>query len=890
MAAGQIIVPGAMPTRDRNGRATIGKLFFYEDETQTPAPVYTSSALTTQLANPVVSDAAGRFPSIWADDAELFTVVWTYDDEETIKTYSGVSAAEDAVLASVALAQAAADEAAADAVQTAADLAAIQAIEAAGSTAPAIAGKLNRNGDNAEAGLYAAIGEQTTSLTAATDVQDADLLATYRSTGPLKKLTASLLGGYARAPLALSSGTSLVGWQQAGTGAVLETVEDKLKRAPVSPAEYKLDIDPDDTASLKKCWDYATANKRTILLTGDYTVSGACASVINLASGALDIVCEGDVTITYDPSAAGIITPLFSFATNGPHTASITGGSLTIDLNNKAPIGLDLNNSVLNLGVRGGDCLFDSVVEVKNAFASSASDGASHGVRTTGPYKFMRFVSPRATDITRDASFLSSGLCQGYKISGVMGDVWLIDPQATRVTCPQSLPGNLGQDADGFAVFGRPVGGDFSVSDKRFGRLFVLGGTFTDCQGRSLKLQISNAEISRPKFVRNALGWKTINFGKEVDAQFCENVIVRDPELDYAADVLSDNFVPFTAQMGLPAQYTSYFGLFGGKGTMLSRCYHLASIVAYTTDNYAGNFKFEAVGGFYRKGTGWAAGDQFFRGLVGQDLSKLKSAAAGIVGEVIIRDTDTENVYPAYAYAGASADMADAAVGGVLRLTVENNRTAGTIGANTRPSQSISGTTIAKYAARRLVNNPGYHSVITSAVTVDFATATPGDRLVVRASDLTAVNGPTLPTGSGDFLLIEIGDIYSSGSARPSARITQVSGGAQIWATSGNGAWEQPIVNTGRVGVSFVSDADATLTVRSSNTLQVWTTALTADRAVTLSTTGARAGDSFRISRPATGAFNLNVGTGPLKALAVGQWCDVEYTGSAWVLTGFGSL
>lgn len=48
----------------------------------------------------------------------------------------------------------------------------------------------------------------------------------------------------------------------------------------------------------------------------------------------------------------------------------------------------------------------------------------------------------------------------------------------------------------------------------------------------------------------------------------------------------------------------------------------------------------------------------------------------------------------------------------------------------------------------------------------------------------------------------------------------------------------------------------------------------------------------FRIVRAAaaTGVFNLNVGVGPLEALAAGQWCDVQYDGAAWVLVGFGSL
>lgn len=89
-----------------------------------------------------------------------------------------------------------------------------------------------------------------------------------------------------------------------------------------------------------------------------------------------------------------------------------------------------------------------------------------------------------------------------------------------------------------------------------------------------------------------------------------------------------------------------------------------------------------------------------------------------------------------------------------------------------------------------------------------------------------------------------------------------------------------------------VGNADKTLTPWLTPQTQVWNTPLTADRAVTLSTTNALAGNRFRVVRTAasTGAFNLNVGTGPLKALAAGQWCDVVYDGSAWVLIAAGSL
>lgn len=87
-------------------------------------------------------------------------------------------------------------------------------------------------------------------------------------------------------------------------------------------------------------------------------------------------------------------------------------------------------------------------------------------------------------------------------------------------------------------------------------------------------------------------------------------------------------------------------------------------------------------------------------------------------------------------------------------------------------------------------------------------------------------------------------------------------------------------------------DAAVTLTVGTSEETQRWNTPLTAARAVTLSTTGAHEGARFRIVRTAaaTGAFTLDVGTGPLRALAAGQWCDVEYTGTAWVLTAAGAF
>lgn len=88
-------------------------------------------------------------------------------------------------------------------------------------------------------------------------------------------------------------------------------------------------------------------------------------------------------------------------------------------------------------------------------------------------------------------------------------------------------------------------------------------------------------------------------------------------------------------------------------------------------------------------------------------------------------------------------------------------------------------------------------------------------------------------------------------------------------------------------------DASITATVGPSSTTLRFNTPMTALRTVTLSTTEAQTGDKFRVVREsgATGAFNLEVGTGPLKALtAAGQWCDVEFDGSGWRLVAYGTL
>ena len=91
-----------------------------------------------------------------------------------------------------------------------------------------------------------------------------------------------------------------------------------------------------------------------------------------------------------------------------------------------------------------------------------------------------------------------------------------------------------------------------------------------------------------------------------------------------------------------------------------------------------------------------------------------------------------------------------------------------------------------------------------------------------------------------------------------------------------------------RGGYQTIStDADFTLTPLGSAEEQKHTGTLTADRALTLSTTNAYSGARFRLTRTGGGAFNI---THALKNLATNTWAEFIYDGSAWYLAAYGVL
>lgn len=175
MAGKRIVIPNYMPALDINGNPQAGaKITFYDNETTTLKAIYTSADLSVAHPNPISANAAGIFPSIFADEDEVFTVAITDADDDPI---SGLRNKDDVRPSEVY----GADSAAAELAQAGAEaaLAEILAIEASGDQAAAIATK---------AGKSANLSDLTNAATARTNIGAAGTAALAANGG------AALLG------------------------------------------------------------------------------------------------------------------------------------------------------------------------------------------------------------------------------------------------------------------------------------------------------------------------------------------------------------------------------------------------------------------------------------------------------------------------------------------------------------------------------------------------------------------------------------------------------------------------------------------------------------------------------------------------------------------------
>lgn len=162
---------------------------------------------------------------------------------------------------------------------------------------------------------------------------------------------------------------------------------------------------------------------------------------------------------------------------------------------------------------------------------------------------------------------------------------------------------------------------------------------------------------------------------------------------------------------------------------------------------------------------------------------------------------------------------------------------------------------------------------------------------ILIQSGYTQFNNVICENGTYGYQVTSGGSADSTNNTLSVARLTGAST-ANLSVDAGRG---RVYAITGASNTVTADAGDANFTVAAGTSITIiYNTPITALRSVTLLASSAtQNGDSARIVRTTscTGAFNINVGTGPLKALtAAGQWCDVQYNGTAWVLTAYGTL
>lgn len=134
-----------------------------------------------------------------------------------------------------------------------------------------------------------------------------------------------------------------------------------------------------------------------------------------------------------------------------------------------------------------------------------------------------------------------------------------------------------------------------------------------------------------------------------------------------------------------------------------------------------------------------------------------------------------------------------------------------------------------------------------------------------------------------------VATLPSSPASGSVAYVTDTGGGAgQV---TGDGTNWRRTRETGSATISTDAGHTFTWTYLSGAPVTRGNAVLTADRTVTLSTTGAVNGARARFVRLGAGAFNWNIAGATTKALgAANTYCEFEYDGTHWNLIGNGSL
>jgi hypothetical protein len=532
------------------------------------------------------------------------------------------------------------------------------------------------------------------------------------------------------ATYAASNGSSLVGYLPAGTGAVATTVQAKLRES-VSVKDFGVIGDgvTDDTAALKAVFDYAIPLRIPVELEGNFLVTGSIQPYVFRNSGEAHIVCRGNVTITVSAGATGF-RDLFYLETTAANSCSITGGSLSINCNNKAASGITFRH---NAASQSGTVNITCPVEVLNCFNTDA--GATYenqAILVFGDYETVTINQPRVVGVSRTAS---GGACKGVAVAGFTGFVSINEPYVANI-----LTGGGTVDADGIATFAKQTG---TTNNTRPGRVVINEPVFVDCQGRSYKSQCSDSTVIRPKVSRQS--YVSITQGVEFDFQF-GNGLVLEPDYEYRRNGgvsplgSSHSCIAFQQLLDDAPMYGKSVGGVLKTEVLVPRyaiAFHQSGSLYSETE--VADLRVIAIGGLTTKAID--------RAILEADMSTVVAKTAKT--KLVVRNVSG----PLQCYGVGYTSYTSGSLAAKLSWEVTGCYNTLPITSGSRPFHSLSGSILTEVEAFLTRDNHGFRDLYGNSWTFNFNKLVPGCKFTVDIGGVVATGAPGW--GSSGYAVIE---------------------------------------------------------------------------------------------------------------------------------------
>ena len=558
--------------------------------------------------------------------------------------------------------------------------------------------------------------------------------------------------------LAASGGAALIGFVQAGAGALAQTVQSKLRQT-LSANDFS-GVDPtgftDSTAGLRAVFDYAIPLAKQVVLDGRYRISGPIQSYATVRdAGGLHVFVVGRTLITVDAGATPFADVL-CFQTSLYNSASILGGELNIDGSNKAARGITIRHNDTG---SGGDVRIEAKLKLVNFLETVVGETRENcALQVYGLYGTVKINAPYVYSVNRTNPTVGagSGACSGIAVANCSGSVEITDPWVERVLCG---PG-AAEDGDGVKVFGaNPT----VATEAYVGSCVIRGGYAVNCQGRSFKLRGTSVTLIKPR-VRRTDSVTVISQGLDIDCQACVDATIIEPEFEYFGTL---NVAPFPAGnsftcIGFQQTVTNIDSNARCVGGSVVSNVSFARFGLFVTASGARNTYTEFSGCKAISTSGFVttmatrAWVEFDAAIVNSKATSTKIVAnrnqAPLAGSNLV----------GYVGLGSPVNISQ------LSWEVCENRSS-INGAYGRAFHNLSGSVIRAVANFAIYGNHRIRSL--SCVTAfDFNQATPGSSFIVDlAAGPTVTNPP--PWGSIGYALVEILDNWDSG-ALTAVRVT----------------------------------------------------------------------------------------------------------------------